>query len=26
FEKFSEHQFSVGDKVDTDWLLRKSLH
>lgn len=25
FEKFSEHSFKVGDKVDTDWLLRKAL-
>ena len=25
FEKFSEHQFAVGDKVDTDWLMRKYL-
>lgn len=25
FEKFSEHSFKVGDKVDTDWLMRKAL-
>ena len=25
FEKFSEHIFSVGDKNDTDWLMRKKL-
>ena len=25
FEKFAEHQFPVGDKVDTDWLLKKRL-
>lgn len=25
FEKFSEHLFKVGDKVDTDWLMRKAL-
>jgi len=25
FEKFSEHIFSVGDKKDCDWLLRKKL-
>lgn len=25
FEKFSQHSFAVGDKVDTDWLLKKSL-
>ncbi|SDQ08876.1 GNAT family N-acetyltransferase [Streptococcus equinus] len=25
FEKFSEHSFEVGDKVDTDWLMRKAL-
>lgn len=25
FEKFSQHQFLVGDKVDTDWLLRKRI-
>ena len=25
FEKFSEHPFQVGDKVDTDWLMRKAL-
>ncbi|SDB43902.1 Ribosomal protein S18 acetylase RimI [Streptococcus henryi] len=26
FEKFSEHYFPVGDKMDTDWLLRKKLN
>ncbi|MGT2910803.1 GNAT family N-acetyltransferase [Streptococcus cameli] len=25
FEKFGEHQFLVGDKVDTDWLMKKAL-
>lgn len=25
FEKFSEHLFPVGKKIDTDWLLRKHL-
>lgn len=25
FERFSEHQFPVGDKVDTDWMLRRSV-
>ena len=25
FEKFSQHHFMVGQKVDTDWLLRKKL-
>lgn len=25
FEKFSEHLFAVGDKMDRDWLLRKPL-
>ena len=25
FEKFSQHHFIVGQKVDTDWLLRKKL-
>ncbi|EGJ26674.1 GNAT family N-acetyltransferase [Streptococcus porcinus] len=25
FEKFSEHSFAVGDLVDTDWLMKKSL-
>ena len=23
FEKFSQHRFMVGQKVDTDWLLKK---
>lgn len=25
FEKFSEHHFPVGEKIDTDWLLKKKL-
>ncbi|MDG3135641.1 GNAT family N-acetyltransferase [Streptococcus suis] len=25
FEKFGQHEFVVGDKVDIDWLLRKPL-
>lgn len=25
FEKFSEHQFLLGDNDDTDWLLKKPL-
>ena len=25
FEKFTEHGFPMGDKVDIDWLLKKSL-
>ena len=25
FEKFSQHSFLVGQKVDTDWLLKKKL-
>ncbi|MGT2949288.1 GNAT family N-acetyltransferase [Streptococcus devriesei] len=25
FERFSQHTFMVGDKADTDWLLKKSL-
>ncbi|VTS20730.1 GNAT family acetyltransferase [Streptococcus pseudoporcinus] len=25
FKKFSEHSFAVGDLVDTDWLMKKSL-
>ena len=25
FERFSEHHFPVGDKIDTDWLLKKKL-
>lgn len=25
FEKFSEHSFPVGDKIDTDWLMRLPL-
>ena len=25
FERFSKHSFFVGNKVDTDWLLKKSL-
>ncbi|MGT2959606.1 GNAT family N-acetyltransferase [Streptococcus caballi] len=25
FVKFSEHQFIVGEQVDTDWLLKKRL-
>ena len=25
FEKFSQHSFMVGQKVDTDWLLKKRL-
>lgn len=25
FEKFAEHQFPVGDKIDIDWLLKKAL-
>lgn len=25
FEKFSQHHFMVGQKVDTDWLLKKKL-
>ncbi|WP_057491477.1 GNAT family N-acetyltransferase [Streptococcus orisasini] len=25
FERFSQHRFMVGDKADTDWLLKKSL-
>ncbi|MGT2808624.1 N-acetyltransferase [Streptococcus iniae] len=25
FEKFAEHSFTVGDKTDTDWLMKKSL-
>ncbi|CAM2739864.1 TPA: GNAT family N-acetyltransferase [Streptococcus mutans] len=25
FKKFAEHTFAVGDKEDTDWLLKKSL-
>ena len=25
FEKFSQHRFMVGQKVDTDWLMRKKL-
>ena len=25
FEEFSQHRFMVGQKVDTDWLLRKKL-
>ena len=25
FEKFSEHAFPVGDKVDVDWLLKKKI-
>ena len=25
FEKFSEHVFVVGDKVDNDWLMKLDL-
>lgn len=25
FKKFSQHRFMVGQKVDTDWLLKKKL-
>lgn len=25
FEKFAEHTFPVGDKMDTDWLFKKRL-
>lgn len=25
FKKFAEHTFAVGNKVDMDWLLKKSL-
>ena len=25
FEKFGQHRFMVGQKVDTDWLLKKKL-
>lgn len=25
FERFGQHDFPVGDKIDTDWLLRKAL-
>ena len=25
FEKFSQHRFMVGQKVDTDWLMKKKL-
>ena len=25
FEKFNQHRFMVGQKVDTDWLLKKKL-
>lgn len=25
FEKFSQHRFMVGQKLDTDWLLKKKL-
>jgi ribosomal protein S18 acetylase RimI-like enzyme len=25
FEKFGEHPFSLGDDVQTDWLMKKSL-
>lgn len=25
FEKFSQHRFMVGQKIDTDWLLKKKL-
>ena len=25
FEKFSQHNFMAGQKVDTDWLLKKKL-
>lgn len=25
FERFSQHHFPVGDKIDTDWLLKKKL-
>ena len=25
FEKFSQHSFMVGQKIDTDWLLKKKL-
>lgn len=26
FEKFGQHEFAVGDKIDVDWLLKKPLH
>lgn len=25
FEKFSEHAFPVGDKIDVDWLMKKEI-
>lgn len=25
FEKFSQHEFVVGDKVDCDWMMRKKI-
>jgi ribosomal protein S18 acetylase RimI-like enzyme len=25
FEKFSEHEFILGDDVQTDWLMRKTI-
>ncbi|MFA9414155.1 MULTISPECIES: GNAT family N-acetyltransferase [unclassified Streptococcus] len=25
FEKFSEHRFPVGDKIDTDWLMKRRI-
>ncbi|MGT2846376.1 GNAT family N-acetyltransferase [Streptococcus massiliensis] len=25
FERFGEHQYATGDKVDTDWLIGKKL-
>lgn len=25
FEKFAEHLFPIGDKMDVDWLLRKKI-
>jgi len=25
FEKFSEHEFILGDEVQTDWLMKKTL-
>ncbi|CYT79233.1 GNAT family N-acetyltransferase [Streptococcus suis] len=26
FEKFGQHEFAVGDKIDVDWLLKRPLH
>ena len=26
FERFGQHEFPMGDKVDIDWLLKKKLH